>query len=342
MDKETLSNYGWIVVCVMILAVLLALASPFGTFVADGIKSTTQGLFDVNRSALNATGLINIEDNSIYRVDYHIIEGAGQTVILNDGEARFRSDAEYSKFVEVKIDGVVIDESNYTTAEGSTIINLKESYLATLAVGEHELSVVSEDGHADCIFNVDVRTFDALFAQDGTVLKTWEDLVAEGKVTVEGDALTGIYIEEGYRLLVPGTIKRFSVIDNYGPADKFGFKVLEFENGLEIVDCHLNNLHDKGVERIIFPDTVTKFDATRHYQTDYSYWGGNFVHCEIVLVFKGIEYDFTGYIWDNWEAFSLLPEAYYECYGKGQGLHESDYCCGREMCYLNIGPINFS
>jgi hypothetical protein len=31
MDKETLSHYGWIVILVLILAVLLALASPFGS-----------------------------------------------------------------------------------------------------------------------------------------------------------------------------------------------------------------------------------------------------------------------------------------------------------------------
>lgn len=64
MDKETLSNYGWIVICVLVLAVMLALATPFGTFVADAIKSTTQGLFDVNQNALNSTGLINIGDQS--------------------------------------------------------------------------------------------------------------------------------------------------------------------------------------------------------------------------------------------------------------------------------------
>ena len=61
MDKETLSNYGWIVICVLVLAVMLALATPFGTFVADAVKSTTQGLFDVNQNALNSTGLINID-----------------------------------------------------------------------------------------------------------------------------------------------------------------------------------------------------------------------------------------------------------------------------------------
>ena len=57
MDKETLSNYGWIVICVLVLAVMLALASPFGNFVANAIKSTAQGLFDVNLNALDAAGI---------------------------------------------------------------------------------------------------------------------------------------------------------------------------------------------------------------------------------------------------------------------------------------------
>ena len=71
MDKETLSNYGWIVICVLVLAVMLALSSPFGTFVAAGVKSTTQGLFDTNQKALNTTGLVSVEsqdfNGSIFR-----------------------------------------------------------------------------------------------------------------------------------------------------------------------------------------------------------------------------------------------------------------------------------
>ena len=57
MDKETLSNYGWIVICVLVLAVMLALATPFGTFVAGAVKSTTAGLFGVNQNALGAAGI---------------------------------------------------------------------------------------------------------------------------------------------------------------------------------------------------------------------------------------------------------------------------------------------
>ena len=58
MDKETLSNYGWIVICVMVLAVMLALATPFGSFVAGAVKSTTAGLFDVNQNALDIAGIV--------------------------------------------------------------------------------------------------------------------------------------------------------------------------------------------------------------------------------------------------------------------------------------------
>lgn len=40
MDKNTLSHYGWIVVLILILSVLLALATPFGLFVARGFEAT--------------------------------------------------------------------------------------------------------------------------------------------------------------------------------------------------------------------------------------------------------------------------------------------------------------
>ena len=52
MDKETLSNYGWVVICVLVLVVMIALATPFGKFIAEAVKSTTAGLFDASHTAL--------------------------------------------------------------------------------------------------------------------------------------------------------------------------------------------------------------------------------------------------------------------------------------------------
>ena len=56
MDKETLSNYGWVVICVLVLVVMIALATPFGKYIAEAVKNTTKSLFTVSQNALN-TGL---------------------------------------------------------------------------------------------------------------------------------------------------------------------------------------------------------------------------------------------------------------------------------------------
>ena len=53
MDKETLSNYGWVVICVLVLVVMIALATPFGDYIAKAVKNTTQGLFGASHKALN-------------------------------------------------------------------------------------------------------------------------------------------------------------------------------------------------------------------------------------------------------------------------------------------------
>ena len=77
MDKETLSNYGWIVICVLVMAVMIALATPFGSFISEAVQSTTKGLFDVNKSALDSTGLINIDNQEFDVPDMN--HGAGES-----------------------------------------------------------------------------------------------------------------------------------------------------------------------------------------------------------------------------------------------------------------------
>jgi hypothetical protein len=58
MDKSTLSNYGWVVIAVLVLSVMIALATPFGSFIANGVKSTTQGLFDTQKNAFGAVNMV--------------------------------------------------------------------------------------------------------------------------------------------------------------------------------------------------------------------------------------------------------------------------------------------
>ena len=57
MDKQTLSNYGWIIICILVLVVMVALATPLGDFIAGGIKSTAKGFFGTKQEAMESAGM---------------------------------------------------------------------------------------------------------------------------------------------------------------------------------------------------------------------------------------------------------------------------------------------
>lgn len=108
-------------------------------------------------------GEYNLSINVIYGNEekttiYKILEGAEQTVnVSNKKELSFRANIEYAKFKEsgkVYIDGKLVDSSNYTVKEGSTIITLNNDYVKELSVGEHTLKVAVADGEASTTFTI--------------------------------------------------------------------------------------------------------------------------------------------------------------------------------------------
>ena len=80
---------------------------------------------------------------------YELTNGDGTTYTPSyngSGTKIARSNAPLNKFKEVRVDNAVVDSSNYTLTEGSTIITFKETYLKTLSEGEHILKIISTDG----------------------------------------------------------------------------------------------------------------------------------------------------------------------------------------------------
>lgn len=90
-----------------------------------------------------------------------ITEGQNK-VIINVDDAKFRSDANIKDFVEVRVDGKIVDKANYTVTEGSTIITFKADFLKTLSVGNHTISIVSTTGEADTVFTVDKQLLSSI------------------------------------------------------------------------------------------------------------------------------------------------------------------------------------
>ena len=84
----------------------------------------------------------------------------GRNVKWNKGgenNLTFKSDAAFSDFVGVLVDGKTITAENYEKREGSIIIVLKASYLETLAEGEHTLTIRSASGDATTKFTVEAE-----------------------------------------------------------------------------------------------------------------------------------------------------------------------------------------
>lgn len=121
-------------ICVLVLAVMIALATPFGGYISTAVKFTTQGLFDTNKNALNSTGLINIRDQSFDGKD------------LNDETATFYYDHGEYLYLQIPVSGNMtgvptIEEGRKFVKEYTTILlgASFDDYLRDTGATEDEL-----------------------------------------------------------------------------------------------------------------------------------------------------------------------------------------------------------
>lgn len=82
-----------------------------------------------------------------YKRFYVVTSGANSSYDKASGKGlTIKVDGEYALFEELKIDGKLVDEKNYTVSEGSTVITFTAAYLNTLADGSHDIEVLYTDG----------------------------------------------------------------------------------------------------------------------------------------------------------------------------------------------------
>ena len=104
------------------------------------------------------TNEIKFDDTVISKLSPEIIEGKGQSITAGDKkELTFKSNAAFSDFIRVELDGKTLDEKNYTVKEGSTVVTLKADYVAALSAGEHTIGIVSTNGTATTTFTVNAK-----------------------------------------------------------------------------------------------------------------------------------------------------------------------------------------
>ena len=67
MDKETLSHYGWIVIISLVLAIMIALATPFGKFVGQAVSNTVRGFAGTAQTKFDGSDF----DADQFELDYN-------------------------------------------------------------------------------------------------------------------------------------------------------------------------------------------------------------------------------------------------------------------------------
>lgn len=190
MDKETLSNYGWIVICVLVLAVMLALASPFGTFIAGAIKSTTAGLFNVNQAALGSAG-IDVDDMVFENCDHLETEIRNVTDTYTGDTCCKACGAVMS--VGQTVRPKVPDGGKYTAADG-TVYNPGDEMPEVVTTGD---KYTYEDyEYAYNMYSDGQRRWTANESQNGWGVDTWNDnktSYSDVLNTINGKPITSLY-----------------------------------------------------------------------------------------------------------------------------------------------------
>ena len=133
----------------------------------------------------NGTNEIKLDDTVIAKLPPEIIDGKGQSITEGESkELALRSNAAFSDFVRVELDGKTLDEKYYTVKEGSTIVTLKADYVATLSVGEHTIGIVSASGTATTTFTINAKPVVETTVPTQTEPETTVPALTENSTTV--------------------------------------------------------------------------------------------------------------------------------------------------------------
>ena len=145
MDKQTLSNYGWLVIVTLILAVMLALATPFGTYVGDAVVSVANGFVGASDNAIDEDNIGKVEDQWDSKFDYsgfnkQSVQGATFTdgTFLTWDELKLAKNGEKYGY---KADRITNTSIGNTAFRSSSITEI---------VIPHGVTVIEESAFEDC------------------------------------------------------------------------------------------------------------------------------------------------------------------------------------------------
>lgn len=119
----------------------------------EALIATIEELTDYEADLVDEDTINTLEEILEKLTAYEVVN-VGKWGKGDKGTLTVKVNALFSKFLNVYVDNVLVDPAKYTAKEGSTIIDLKASYLETLTVGTHEMKVEFIDGEVTTTFEV--------------------------------------------------------------------------------------------------------------------------------------------------------------------------------------------
>ena len=262
MDKNTLSNYGWIVIAVLVLSVMIALATPFGEYIKAGVESTTAGLFDTSEKALNVVGMSAKGDGSGSTEKATVLDSGkcGDNLnweLLSDGTLHISGTGpmyDYIKYSKTRQSPwYKYRNEPYISDDGSMILNpdgteyvSTDSYYADNPNGWHYNKIVIDEGV--------------------TYIGNW----AFYRVCVDELTFPETVTETGYFCIrYSPTIKTVNlpnsllILDDYGISRNLVLETINFGNSLTTLGIAACNNNPK-LTTAILPDSVTSINQMLH------------------------------------------------------------------------------
>ena len=108
---------------------------------SDSVKEIVNAMMEDNYDT-NYEDLVAAAEEIKKNTSYKMLDFEEKYDISDAKEAVFRSSGTFALFKALYMDDELVDPSNYTTEEGSTIVTLKPEYMATLSTGDHTLKMV--------------------------------------------------------------------------------------------------------------------------------------------------------------------------------------------------------
>ena len=115
-------------------------------------------------------------------------------IITEGSEITFTSEADFAKFVGVKVNGIeLVKDTDYTVVAGSTKVTLKADFIKSLTIGTHKIEIVSTDGIATTTFGIEAADDSSVENNSGTTTPDAGTTTTPdaGTTTPDADSNTG-------------------------------------------------------------------------------------------------------------------------------------------------------